>query len=103
MRVYVAGPYTHPDPVENTHKAIGAADALAEVGHIPFVPHLTLLWHMVSPHPLQFWYDHDMGWLEVCDALLRLPGPSTGADAEVARATELGIPVYHSIDDLPEP
>ena len=102
MRIYIAGPYTNPDPVQNTHNAIKTADALVEAGYDPYVPHLTLLWHMVSPHPLQFWYDHDMKWLEVCDAVLRLPGKSSGADAEVARATELGIPIYHNIDDLPE-
>ncbi|GAG05287.1 unnamed protein product, partial [marine sediment metagenome] len=33
-------------------------------------------------------------WLEVCDCVLRLPGESAGADLEVERAKELGIPVY---------
>ena len=39
--------------------------------------------------------------LERCDAVLRLPGESRGADLDVARARELGLPVYFSIDELP--
>lgn len=36
-----------------------------------------------------------------CDAVLRLPGASRGADRDVARAQALGLPVYHHIDELP--
>jgi hypothetical protein len=36
-----------------------------------------------------------------CDAVLRLPGESTGADNDVRIARERGIPAYHSIDELP--
>jgi hypothetical protein len=43
----------------------------------------------------------DFEWLKCCDAVLRLPGESTGADREVALAKELGIPVYYSIADIP--
>jgi hypothetical protein len=39
--------------------------------------------------------------LQHCDAVLRLPGESTGADNDVRIAHERGIPVYHSIDELP--
>jgi hypothetical protein len=34
-----------------------------------------------------------------CDALLRLPGESPGADREVKRARELWIPVYGLLED----
>ena len=40
------------------------------------------------------WLEYDMEWLTACDALVRLPGESKGADREVARAKELGIEVY---------
>lgn len=36
-----------------------------------------------------------------CDACLRVGGPSAGADAEVERFSERGLPVYRSIDDVP--
>jgi hypothetical protein len=36
-----------------------------------------------------------------CDAVLRLPGESTGADQDVAIARERGIPVYFRVEDIP--
>ena len=39
--------------------------------------------------------------LRHCDAVLRLPGESTGADQDVAIANELGLPVYHDLTDIP--
>ena len=39
--------------------------------------------------------------LERCDALLRLPGASRGADMDVERARALGLPVVTSVDELP--
>lgn len=39
--------------------------------------------------------------LEHCDAVLRLPGASTGADQDVAIARRRGIPVYHRLDEVP--
>ena len=39
--------------------------------------------------------------IERCDAVLRLPGASRGADLDVARARELGIPVFTALEDLP--
>jgi len=99
-RVYIAGPYTLGDTAENVGNAILAANELAEYGFIPFVPHLTHLWHFLCPHPVEFWYAYDNTWLKLCDCLLRLPGESSGSDAEVALAEELGIPVYYSIEEV---
>jgi len=39
--------------------------------------------------------------LERCDAVLRLPGESRGADQDVAIARERGIPVYTDISEVP--
>lgn len=90
---YIAGPYTHPDPILNTRRAIEVADALIERGFAVFVPHLTMLWHLVSPRTLEQWYEIDLAMLAHCQVLYRLPGVSRGADAEVAEARRLGIPV----------
>ena len=100
--IYIAGPYTKDDPITNTANAIKAADILAEKGYIPFIPHLTMLWHLLSPHEIDFWYEYDMGWLKKCNALLRLPGESPGADKEVSMAFALKMPVYLSVEDLLE-
>lgn len=92
--LYVAGPYTHPDPVINTHCAVRVASAIYEAGEwVPVVPHLTLLWHLVDPHPLEFWYEYDLHILERCQAIVRLPGDSTGADKEMEHAIKCGLQV----------
>ena len=92
--IYVAGPYTSGDPVVNTRKAIEAGELLRGMGFVPFIPHLSLFWHFVEPHDVAFWYEYDNAWVERCDGLVRLPGESKGADAEVKLAIELGMPVF---------
>jgi hypothetical protein len=99
--VYVAGPYTHPDPVENTHKAIRAGIALQETGLCAIIiPHLSMLAHVVSPRPPSFWYELDLDQIAHADALYLLPGESWGADREVERAHELDIPVFEQHHEL---
>lgn len=93
--VYIAGPYTHPDPVENTHKAIVAGEYIETYDCAVFIPHLSLLWHIVKPSPLEKWYERDLHVLERCDAVFRMAGESSGATKEVAHAFALGIPVYY--------
>jgi hypothetical protein len=39
--------------------------------------------------------------LQHCDAVLRLPGASRGADQDVAIAQARGIPVYRSLAEIP--
>lgn len=92
--VYVAGPYTKGDVVMNVRAAIEAGDKLRRFDYAPFIPHLTHFWHLVTPHEIDFWYAYDMQWLEKCDCVVRLPGASSGADKEVARARGLDIPVH---------
>jgi hypothetical protein len=57
---------------------------------------------MIEPHDFEFWMDKDMMWITKCDALLRTPGDSAGADREVLHAIRLGIPVYYSLEDIPD-
>jgi len=98
MKVYIAGPYTGGDPVLNVRAAIKAGDRVAQEGHTPFVPHLYHFWHLLFPHDYEFWMRLDFDWLPACEALIRLPGDSSGADREVSMAKELGLPVYDGID-----
>jgi hypothetical protein len=46
-------------------------------------------------------YDTARMLLQRCDAVLRLPGESVGADNDVAIARERGLPVYHRLEDIP--
>lgn len=90
--LYVAGPYTNPDPVENTHRAAKVGTAIYEYSDwVPFVPHLSLLWHMVTPRNEAHWYALDLAQMSHCDAIVRLPGASTGADREMEVAREWGL------------
>lgn len=99
--VYVAGPYTEPDPVENTHKACRAATELIQSGLFwCIVPHISMLWHAITPLPYDVWLEQDFAHIARCDALLRLPGESRGADAEVVEAQRLGIPVFGDREEL---
>lgn len=92
QHLYLAGPYTRPDPIINTHAALQVATILFERKlYVPHIPHLTLLWHMVTPRPIAFWYDLDEHHLMRCEAFVRLPGESTGADLEAEAANRLGL------------
>ena len=95
MRIYIAGPYSRGDVGENINNAIKAANRIWEKGHIPYIPHLTHFWHLITPKPYETWLDYDLYWLKQCDAVLRLPGESAGADQEVREAQRLNMPVYY--------
>ena len=81
--IYIASPYTQGDTALNVRDQIAAAECLREAGALPFVPLLSHLWHLMSPHPYNYWIEMDMDWLHHADAVLRLHGDSAGADAEV--------------------
>ena len=102
IRVYVAGPYSGGEPEMNVRVAVLAGDELLNAGLVPFVPHLCHFWHYLCPRTYEEWMAYDLAWLEVCDCLLRLPGESSGADAEVAEMERLGKPVFHLIADVLE-
>lgn len=102
MKIYVAGPYTRGDVAINVRNAIQAGDLIAARGHTPFIPHLSHFWHLLKPHEdINFWYSQDIEWLKVCDALLRLPGESAGADRELEIARELGLEIFYTIPSIP--
>ncbi len=39
--------------------------------------------------------------LEKCDAVLRIPGDSRGADIEMGKAREMGKIIFQSLEDIP--
>jgi hypothetical protein len=91
--VYVAGPYSS-DPVHNTRRAILVGEELEQAGCAVLIPHLSLLWDLVSPAGVERWYERDLHLLARCDALVRLNGRSVGVQAEVVVAREREIPVF---------
>ena len=102
-RVFVCGPIRGKPGdslAMNLNRALKRAGEVWDAGYAVYVPHANYLWEMVVPHEEQRWMEHDKAWLAVCDVVLRLPGQSAGSDAEVDLATELGIPIYHHLDEL---
>lgn len=101
MRIYVAGPYRIGDVQANVRRAMEAGSRLLDMGHAPLVPHLNHFWNLYAERPEKDWLELDLAWLHVADAVLRLPGPSAGADAECALARNLEIPVFERWEDVP--
>src|SRR5690242_1214868 len=49
---YIAGPYSKPDPAENTRIAVEYGEKVWALGLVPYVPHLTHYWETLHfPHP----------------------------------------------------
>jgi hypothetical protein len=100
IHVYIAGPISK-DPLMGTRAAVLEAHALEALGGFAcFVPQLSILAEMIAPRSWAQWMEADRPWLAKCDALLRLPGESKGANQEIAEAGKLGIPVFYSRSDL---
>lgn len=109
LKIYVAGPYsaeTMAGMERNTRAAMDAGLYLFQLGHHPFIPHLT---HYLDLRAKELciaigWERYmafDSVWLELCDALLYL-GPSRGADLELQQARNLGLIIYTDLEQVPD-
>lgn len=97
LKVYIAGPYSG-EQADHVHQAALVWFAVIHAGHEAFVPHCWHLVHLIRPMPYEFWMARCLAWLEACDCLLRMPGQSPGADREVERAKQLGMPVFFGLE-----
>lgn len=97
--VYVASPY-NSNPVHNTHNAMEYGNWLVDAGFVPIIPHVHMIWNIHTPRQEVFWYKFTMDLMRICDAVVRFPGESMGADEECRVAKEIGIPVFYSLNDL---
>ena len=78
-------------------------------GHVPMIgewvalPVLRSAGVVAVTDPLaeQVMYPTAQRLLAHVDAVLRLPGASTGADQDVAIARERGLPVWYRLEDVP--
>lgn len=98
--IYIASPYRNGNLEENVITSLEAAEAVIRLGHIPYPPLLNHYWGKIFHHEQDFWLMYDLVFLARCDALVRLPGKSEGADGEVKFAEENGIPVYYGLNEL---
>lgn len=98
---YVAGPYSHGNPILNVRKAIEVGNKIAAMGFAVFIPHLNFAWELVCPeHDYEFWLAQDMSILERSDFLYSIDGISPGRDREVKLCGERGIPVFCTMEKL---
>lgn len=115
LMILVAGPYrsgTDDEPdrmAENLRRLESVTLDLFQAGHIPMIGEwiaLPLLRLAGGKRP------GDEAWQEIlypvanrlitrCDAVLRLPGESKGADEDVRLAKEFGLSVYYRLEDVP--
>lgn len=115
LLILIAGPYrsgTGDDPTRmaaNLKRLEAASWPIFAKGHVPMIGEWVALpvWHMAGGSEVgdelydQILHPTAGRLLEHCDAVLRLPGESKGADSDVAIARRRGIPVYHSLDEIP--
>jgi hypothetical protein len=109
--IYIAGPYSGKDAhgqhgyltiEQNILNARKAMADLVRLGYFVFCPHTHSAHFEVITHEvgIEYWYALDIYFLRFCHALLRLEGPSAGADREVELCREWGIPVFYTIAEL---
>jgi hypothetical protein len=115
MLILIAGPYrsgTGDDPdliAANLARLEEAAWPIFHAGHIPMIGEWVALpvlrsagvESLADPLVEQVMYPTAQRLLTHCDAVLRLPGESTGADQDVAIARERGLPVFFALDEIP--
>jgi len=103
IRVFIAGPYTTPDPTANTETAIDAASTLRRASKYrihPVIPHLSHYQALRHEESYDMWLSGTLNDVTTCHALLRLPGHSPGAEQEIELAHKFEVDVYHSMSDL---
>ena len=115
MLILIAGPYasgTHGDPAlmaANLKRLEQAAWPIFQAGHVPMIGEWVALPVLDSagasgpddPLAAEVMYPTAQRLLQHCDAVLRLPGESRGADQDVEIARGRGIPVFTSLEEIP--
>jgi hypothetical protein len=110
MLILIAGPYrsgTGGDPAliaRNLARLEEAAFPIFQAGHVPMIGEwvaLPILRGAPASYSEEVMYPTAERLLQHCDAVLRLPGESTGADQDVAIAHARGLPVYTEVSEIP--
>ena len=115
MMILIAGPHrsgTGDDPermAANLARLEEVAWPIFRSGHVPMIGEWVALPVLASagghgpldPLAEDVMYPTAQRLLQHCDAVLRLPGDSRGADQDVAIARERGLPVYTDVAEIP--
>ena len=105
MRIYIAGPYSSPNIIQglrNIREGNKVAAKLLTMGYSPFSPFLDHIFSFYEDISVEQYYKYSLDFLEVCDAMLVLPGyeKSVGTLKEIEFAEKRGIKIYHSLEEL---
>ncbi|MES2478339.1 MAG: DUF4406 domain-containing protein [Bacteroidota bacterium] len=109
MWIMIAGPYRqnsdNPEVWETNLKRLNSiAYQVFLRGHIPMIG-VNLALPIIQSAGMDEYQNLmlpiSLALSERCDAVLRIDGESSGADAEVRLFEEKGLPVYYEIDQLP--
>jgi hypothetical protein len=116
MMILIAGPYrsgTNDDPQliqKNVHEMESYALPIFRAGHIPLLGE----WFALPLVALagskkigddafnEIFHPIAVRLQSKCDAVLRVGGPSAGADEMVRVGRSLGLPIYTSLDQIPK-
>ncbi len=116
MMILIAGPYrsgTNDDPVlieKNVQRMQSYALPIFRAGHIPILGEwLALpLVELAGSKKIgdeafnEIFHPIATRLLEKCDAVLRVGGPSAGADEMVRVGRSLGLQIYSSVSEIPK-
>lgn len=116
MMILIAGPYrsgTNDDLEKitaNVHFMESFAVPIFRKGHIPVLgewfalPLLALAGSKETGDEIfnEIFHPIAVRLLDKCDAVLRVGGPSSGADLMVSTAKEKGAKIFFSLDEIPE-
>lgn len=115
MMILIAGPYRSgtddvPERLDANLRALeSAAWPVFRAGHVPMIGEWVALpvargagsTRVGDAESEAVLYPTAERLLQHCDAVLRLPGASKGADQDVRIARKRGIPVYERVEDVP--
>jgi len=106
LRVFIAGPYNADNVLSvlgNMRRGMEMSVKVLKAGMSPFCPWLDYHFSLIDDSlTIQDYYNYSIAWVEGSEALLVLEGweSSVGTKGEIARAEELGIPVFYSFRAL---
>ena len=109
MWIMIAGPYRSTSSesatrAANLHRLNEHAYVLFQKGHVPIIGvnlALPIIRAAGEDHYDEIMMPLSLAVAERCDAIFRIPGESRGADQEVDRFRARGLPVFTSIDQVP--
>jgi hypothetical protein len=116
MMILIAGPYrsgTNDDPAlirRNVEEMESYAIPLFRAGHIPMLGEWLALpladlagSKQIGDEPFnEIFHPIAVRLLRKCDAVLRVGGPSAGADEMVSVGRSLGLKIYDSVAHIPK-